>query len=284
MVKSRVLRNQKKAYVELPPEMAEYDEIELFQLRDGFYLMSVPLSVTHNATQPADANAGQQQNTQDQKEAISEPEKALLKKLLGIKFSDRTPANVAKLLDQGEQKTLVSLENKGLVAVYRGKNYTNGVYSIPDNAYALINNNGTQRVNNSNVIGNQDATQTIQPNHPIANQVASQGVGLNTLNSRGFLIMQDKREAMMLSEQLGQEIKTGAVFGIKGFDNKFYMVTRKYFTSAQQQISDALKHEMDSASIAATTKLETDGCIAVLRLMSENGDIIEKKKGIFAPV
>jgi len=41
---------------------------------------------------------------------------------------------------------------------------------------------------------------------------------------------------------------------------------------------------MDCDSIAAAAKLDADGCRAALRLMAENGDIIEKKRGIFAAV
>jgi len=41
---------------------------------------------------------------------------------------------------------------------------------------------------------------------------------------------------------------------------------------------------MDPSSIASASKLEAGGCMAVLRIMAENGEIIERKKGVFAPV
>ena len=41
---------------------------------------------------------------------------------------------------------------------------------------------------------------------------------------------------------------------------------------------------MDASSVSAATKLDPEGCMAVLRIMSEAGEILEKKKGVFAPV
>ena len=91
-------------------------------------------------------------------------------------------------------------------------------------------------------------------------------------------------EALKLSRQLGEEIKKGSVRGVKGFDDRFYAVTSSYFSSAQGRILEVLKDAMELDSIASAARLETAGCIAVLMLMAEEGEVIEKKKGIFAPV
>jgi hypothetical protein len=40
---------------------------------------------------------------------------------------------------------------------------------------------------------------------------------------------------------------------------------------------------MDAGAIAMAAKLEPDGCIAILNLMADRGEIIEKRKGVFAP-
>jgi hypothetical protein len=104
------------------------------------------------------------------------------------------------------------------------------------------------------------------------------------LKSHGFVVIPNKRDAMGLSEKLRSDMKKGAVIGVKGFDGRFYAVTRSYFTTSQSSINSVLKEEMDSPSIASAAKLDPEGCIAVLRLMAENGEIIEKKKGVFAPV
>ncbi|MFH1785560.1 MAG: hypothetical protein ABH842_03960 [Candidatus Micrarchaeota archaeon] len=242
MVKTRIIKKQDKSYIELPSEMAKYDEVEIFSLKEGYYLISVPLGETHGSTSST----------------INEREKAVLKKLLSIKFENRTPPHISKVLDDDERNVLEDLGKKGLVNLFKGRKYVDGVYSIPTSTYTLVSG------------------QSQQPNQPIG--------PIAVLNSRGFLIVNDKREAHTLSEKLSQEMKKGAFLGVKGFDNKFYIVSRDYFTSARVRIIDFLKQDSDIQSIVSTTKLDSDGCNAVLKIMAENGEIIEKKRGLYASV
>jgi hypothetical protein len=258
MAKIRIIKRQDKGYIELPPDLAKSEEIELFQLRDGYYLISVPLSQHQEAPAPKT------------EKGISEPEKAVLRKLLSIRFENRVPAYVNKALGEPEKAVLRELERKGLVNVFKGRKYVDGVYNINDSIYPLLS----------------QKTEPAAPDAP-RQPPASQPVQANTagiLNSRGFIIIGDKREAMMLSEQLNGQMKSGAVVGVKGFDGRFYVVTRDYFSRSEAKITQVLKEDMDAPSVASAAKLDPEGCVAVLRLMAENGEIIEKKKGVFAPV
>jgi hypothetical protein len=268
MAKVRILRRQDKAYIELPPEVVNCEELELFQLRDGYYLLSVPLGQHSGLGTPAQAATV----------GISDAERAVLRKLLSIRFENRTPAHVGDSLSEEEKTILDGLEKKGLVNVFRGRKYKDGVYNISDSAYGLIHPKSGQTVQPEKAqnTSGRKAGSTDMPQQPQST--------FGLLRSRGFVVIQDKRDAMALSEQLGSEMKSGAVVGVKGFDGKFYMVTKSYFNSAQGAIGLALKDAMDAASIASAARLEPDGCLAVLRLMAENGDIIEKKRGVFAPV
>jgi hypothetical protein len=264
MAKVRVLRRQEKAYIELPSDMAGQEEIELFQLKEGYYLITIPLG-----QQAPQARQGQGR--------ISDDERAVMKKLLSIRFENRTPEYVAKALEQAELATLSQLERKGFVNVFRGNKYRDGVYNISDSIYPLLQKGGQSR--------SQVAPETQNPRNMTASRPGASAASTGAmLQSQGFLIVQDKREALTLSEQLQPQMKSGAVVGVKGFDGKFYIVTRDYFSKARSAIDAALKDQMDSATVAAAVKLDPEGCLAVLRLMAENGDIIEKKKGVFAPV
>lgn len=259
MAKIRVLRKQDKAYIELPSGMANADEVELFSLRDGYYLLSVPLGTQ------AEQGRG----------PISEQERLVLKKLLSIRFEKRVPAYVSKALAPPELETLRELERRGLVNVFRGSKYQDGVYNIKDSIYPMLSGQA-QRA---------DApTSEAANSKPNAGRPSSYSDSYSLLSSRGFLIVMDKNEARSLSERLNSEMKSGAVLGVKGFDGKFYIVTRSYFNSAVAAISPILKDDMDGPSIASAAKLDSEGCLAVLRLMAENGEIIEKKRGVFAPV
>ena len=81
MARVRILRRQNSGYIELPKEMLGYEELELFQLKDGYYLLSVPLGETaKEQKEPAVARSGE----------ITPAERQVLKKLLAIRFEKRT--------------------------------------------------------------------------------------------------------------------------------------------------------------------------------------------------
>ena len=254
MARVRVLKRQNSAYLELPPELLNYDEVELFPLKEGYYLLSVPLGAREVKPQQKGDDAG---------------ERGLLKKLLAIRFENRTPAQVNKALDDEEKTILKELERKGLVNVFRGTKYKDGVYNINDRVYAML----------SHAEG-----ETLKPGTRAAQPAGGQMDSAGILIRQGYLVISDKNEARALSERLAQEMKNGSVAGVKGFDGKFYIVTRNYLVKAQALIATALKENMDAAGIATATKLEPEGCLAALRVLAESGEIIEKKRGIFAPV
>jgi hypothetical protein len=265
MANVRVLRRQEKAYIELPSDMAGHDELELFMLKEGYYLITVPLGERAPSPRP-NAETGR----------VSEAEIGIMKKLLSIRFENRTPEYVGKALSESEMKTLQGLEQKGMVNVFRGNKYKDGVYNVSDHIYPLLQK--------SQAAQSKDAAAEPKPQAAGARGPPPVSPTGAMLHSQGFIIIQDKREAMMLSEGLGPQMKSGAVVGVKGFDGKFYIVTREYYARARGSIEAILKDQMDAPSVASAAKLDPEGCLAVLRLMAENGDLIEKKKGVFAPV
>ncbi len=271
MARVRILRRQNSGYIELPKEMLGYEELELFQLKDGYYLLSVPLGQEHAGETKAPDRAGGSARSGE----ITPAERQVLKKLLAIRFEKRTPPYVAKEFSEQEMFVLRELERKGFVNVFTGQKYKEGVYNISDSIYPLLSQAGQK--------AGAGAPSRAAGTAPEAAQQSYPGVS-NLLSTRGFIIINDKNEARSLSEQLASEMKSGAVVGVKGFDGKFYAVTRAYFTKAQAAITAVMKEPMDADSIAAAAKLDPEGCRAVLKLMAENGDLIEKKRGIFAAV
>jgi hypothetical protein len=269
----RVLKRQNSSYVELPPDIAKQDELELFELKPGYYLLSVPLGSEPGALKTAQSP---EQNLQNQKarqnppmpELLSGPERSVIKKLLSIRFDQRIPSNVAKLFNEDEKSILRELQRRGLVNVFKSLKYKDGVYNIKDSAFTLAQKGAEEGGRGTG----SSATQA-QPSDLVA-----------ILKTRGFIVMNDRNQARALSESLSQEMKSGAITGVKGFDNKFYVVTRQYLASAQIAVGKALKEDMDAATVAAEAKLDPEGCMAVLRILSEAGEILEKKRGVFAPV
>jgi len=113
MAKSRILKKDNKAYLELPQEMMEYDEAEVFQLKEGYLV--VPVAVK-----------------------VKEAELAVIRKLLDMKFESRTPSVIEKEFTEVERILLKELERKGLVNLFRGKKYPKGIYNINADVYALL--------------------------------------------------------------------------------------------------------------------------------------------------
>jgi hypothetical protein len=245
MGKVRILKRQGKAYVELPEGMQDYDELELFPLKEGYYLLSTPLGAKRTVAK-----------------GLSDVEKRLLNKLLAIRFEKRIPPYVLKVLSDAEKEMLKDLQKRGHVNVFKGKKYQDGVYNISDRTYPLLK--GKEAPKKAAAPRPQDS--------------------FALLRSQGFAILKDRREAYDLSQRLKQEGKGSAFKGVKGFDGRFYVVTTDYLSKSAAAISSALKEDMDIASIADAAKIDRDGCMAVLRLMAEGGEIIEKKKGVFSPI
>lgn len=257
-MKSRVLKKNEKCYLQLPPEFAGVDEIEVFQLREGYYLLSVPLEAaprTATETQQVKAQEGNSPN---------EKEKSLLRKLGGVKFENRTPAYVSKYFTDSEQKMLVEIEKKGYINLFRGKKYADGVYNISDRMFQLMKEAPQKELQ--------------QPAGPQSDSP------LAALFKTGYAVLANNNQAYEFSESLRNAGKNNDVLGIKGFDGKYYVVSKNYFTEMSYLIKNSVRGEMTVASIAKLCKTDETGSRAVLMLMAERGDAVEKKKDSFALV
>ncbi|MEM0475845.1 MAG: hypothetical protein QW343_03555 [Candidatus Norongarragalinales archaeon] len=109
--------------------------------------------------------------------------------------------------------------------------------------------------------------------------------GKRELEERGFTIIQNEAEAKALSVALESDIKRGAVRGVRGFDKKYYVVSQDYLQEVAPKIRRALaERPLALGAIAAAVKADADGVLAVLYVLKEEGEVIEKKRGIFALV
>lgn len=254
-MKVRIIKKDDKCYVQLPQELMQNEEVEIFSLRDGYYLLSVSLQ---NAPQTLAGKQTDEFKKQETGSTLTEEEREILKKLTSVKFENRTPAHVAKNFSEKEKQVLTNMEKKGYLNVFRGGKYKEtGVYSISDRIFQLMN----------------------EPQKPASS--TSNPSELRELFKKGHMILEGTQQAYQISEILRKERKNNDVFGVKGFDNKYYIVTREYFTEMVFKIKNTLKGEMTTSAIAKACKTEEQGCRAVLLLMAEKGDALEKKKDVF---
>ncbi len=246
-MKSEVIKRQKGCYLRLPEEFSKVDAIEMFELKPGYYLLSVPLA-DKGAAPSAEAKPQIPEirpSAQEQKEA------AVLSKLASFGFSKRSPSQLSKVMNAEERGVLEELVKAGKVLYVHNKKYDEGIYIIET--------------------GSQKSPQ----------KQAEPSAMENQLFANGHLILDGSRDAQALSERLMKQ--KNSVVGIKGFDGKYYIVTAAYFGKVAQALA-GMGDEITPADAAAKGGISIDGCKAVLKLLAERGDYIEKKGGLYVRV
>ncbi|GEM_PF-2205206 len=112
-----------KRFILLPDDIP-YPELEIFKLKDGFYLLTIPLEP------PKKPKA---------EEKLSEEEKKLLIDLSMIRFEKRTPANVKKALSKKQLELLKSLIRRGYVSIFKKGKYKDvGVLNFSDRIFEML--------------------------------------------------------------------------------------------------------------------------------------------------
>jgi hypothetical protein len=165
----------------------------------------------------------------------------------------RSPSYLKRMLGKDEQKLLEALVKKGRVAYIHNKKFEEGIYVIED--------------------GRRGARGGAAPERS--------GELTSALFASGYVIVEGNRDAQALSERLLKQ--KGSILGVRGFDGKYYVVTANYF----QKVSGALSkmgEEVSAQDVAEKFGIAMDGCKAVLKLLSEKGEYVEKRGGIYLRV
>lgn len=227
---------------------------------------------------------------------------ALLRKITSVKFEERIPENVLRMLSESEMETLRSLVDRGIIRVYKGGKYKGkGVYTIPRDVYGLacqhlkgglgedkvvgcVQETGKPRVQESETAKPSSAKMPIQPAlvsempAPDYRQVADV---IKALEKDGFVVISNDELARTVSTVLREKIKKNSIMGMKGFDGKYYVMTSRKYHEAESLIRAYLT-ENRRATLAELSKslgLEESVCRGVMNFLLENGDAIEKSRG-----
>lgn len=105
------------------------------------------------------------------------------------------------------------------------------------------------------------------------------------LQKQGFAVISNESEARLASSQMEAQIKGKQIFGVRGFDKKFYLVTDGYLNGLSGKLLKLLAgKEIQLKELAAQTKSEEEGCLAVLQVLKEQGEVIEKRRGLFKAI
>ncbi len=115
-MKSRIIKQKKGCYIRLPEEFRNIAEVELFQLRDGYYLLSAPLGGKAPAAAPPKKK--------------TEPGAELLEKLESLPLNKRSPSRLNKILNNEERKLLEKMLKEGKVSYIHNKKFREGIYVV----------------------------------------------------------------------------------------------------------------------------------------------------------
>ncbi|MFA6214101.1 MAG: hypothetical protein WC717_02370 [Candidatus Micrarchaeia archaeon] len=228
----------------LPADIAGAAALEIFPLRDGIYLLSIKgaLEAHREASR------------------LSEPERALVRKLLAIRFERRTPAEADRALSREEKATLASLLAKKVVTLFRSGKYENGVYNVSDAAFG--------QTKDASGAPHYAAAQPVPAHDPLA---------------QGWLALDNEGDARQLSSAVAERIKAGEVSGLRAFDRKYYFIRKDFAVAHRPGIMSALEKGGKTADeIARALGLPQEACLAILLHMAEGGELLEKSRGRFA--
>lgn len=255
----KILKKDGKSYIQLPEEFSEVEDAELFKLKEGYYLLSVPLGKP--AAKPK----------QEGFQIPNEAEKKVLKHLLSIKFQNRTPEYVNKVLSSEEKSVLKELERKNFINVFKGRKYPQGVYNINDKIYATLYGKRTVK---------QTVKETAKPSAP---EKEAKTNPADSLDKKGYTVGTSK-DLKEIIDKNKTAIKSGKIKGLKGFDGRFYIARMDYISKMSPLIIKQLDQERSIDEIAGNLKIEPDAVRTVLHILAEAGDVIEKRKGVYAAI
>ena len=257
-VKVKKTRDGTELLGSLPSEIANAAALEVFPLRDGIYLLSIKGAIGYQKTTGP----------------LSEPERALVKKLLAIKFEKRTPSDVDRTLSGQEKATLASLIGKKVVNIFRSGKYENGVYNVSDTVFGQARDALPAHITGAEAGA---AIPSAVKGAPAVAQHAHDPL------SRGWLVLDNEGDARQLSGAVAERIKAGEVAGLRSFDRKYYFIRKDFAVAHQPKIMPALeKGDKTAEELARVLGLPPEACLAILLHMAEEGELLEKNKGKFA--
>ena len=260
-MKIQLFKKDNRLYLQMPEDVQLNGDIELFELKEGYYLIATLPSLNEPAKPPVPQIATNE---------LTNHEQDLLKKLLSVRFEKRTPMHFDSALGEEEKRALSGLLARKALTIFKSQKYPEGVYNINDQYYALARKNMP--------LEKLPHQAFVEP------QSGATGITLDALNAKGYAIILDNQQAYAVSEELRKQNRKSSVTGIKGFDGKFYLVSAPYFQTMSQKILDALIEPMTLEKLTTALGAELQGIKAVSSILAERGDIIEKRKDVYCRV
>ena len=259
-------------------KLREDDEVDFFRMQNNAFLFAKKSDVAgllmgstqKEQRQPAQEHGLWHSDAGLSKQEPSSEEISVLKKIDTVRYENRTQENTFRILNESEKKVLQALMSEGFLAKFKGKDGREH-FSIPKNIYDKF-------LMRKKPVAKGEPYNFVVP----ASSKQPEDEGTALLEKNGFVVIQTEAEAGRVSLALEQSIRHGQVLGTRAFNKKFYIVLRQYLDRYSPQILKRLRdRDYKVADLAKELQTEEEGIRAILYLLSENGDVSEKRRDIF---
>ncbi len=261
--------------------LAESDEVGFFRGKGRSYIFVKSSDVGSMLSGEGSEPAVKLQSQQPQLTAqLSDQDLEVLKKIDTIRYENRTTDNINKVLDEKDRSTLQMLILSGVVGKFR----KNGreLYSISKQVYDRY------LMRKKPAAPQQPAPFSPSFKTSIASAARQKGQerdqDIESLEKNGFVVLSSEAETSRVSLILEQSIRRGQVLGTRSFskDREFYIVIRNYFDRYGSVILKKLRERgYRVAELSKELGMPENGARAVLYLLAESGDVLEKKRDTF---
>lgn len=277
-----------KLIVNLPDELvksmklSEGQEVEFLRSDDGSYRV---MRKDDFYREENGAGAAAQQSARRAPLTPSQSEITVLKKIDTLRYQMRTVENVNKLLTQDDKSVMKSLLQKKFVNLFNSKD-GNRVYSISKDVYDnfLMRKKSPQSIPQAPQAKTyQQPRSTAYARQPSAGYMPVTEIDeVATLEKEGYIVLQSESQAAAISSALEESIRKGHVLGTRAFNRKFYIVLRSFMEKNGPQLIKLIGNGTSKTTdLSAKTGIDEEGIRAILYLLSESGEVSEKRKDAF---
>ena len=277
-----------KLIVNLPDELvksmklSEGQEVEFLRSDDGSYRVMRKDDVYREEN---GAGAAAQQSARRAPLTPSQSEITVLKKIGTLRYQMSTVVNVNKLLTQDDKSVMKSLLQKKFVNLFNSKD-GNRVYSISKDVYDnfLMRKKSPQSIPQAPQAKTyQQPRSTAYARQPSAGYMPVTEIDeVATLEKEGYIVLQSESQAAAISSALEESIRKGHVLGTRAFNRKFYIVLRSFMEKNGPQLIKLIGNGTSKTTdLSAKTGIDEEGIRAILYLLSESGEVSEKRKDAF---
>ena len=271
-------------------EIKEGDEVDFirYNVKSFLFAKKSDLLSAIEGKPSAEQPSGQRSSPQPAaapEEVVTEKELDVLKVLDSIRYAERTSENISKALKPGMAQTLSELQKRKIVNTYKKDD---GVlrYGIAKWVYDkyLYGKRSTAE--------KQQKARPSEPEKPIAQKEAQPKKWIlkltehdaftELLESQGYLVIANTPDAERLSSMLETSIRMGLVLGTRAFNRKFYVALRSYINKYASKILGLISDKAKPVSeIAGEIGIDEDGVRTILYILSESGEVVERRKDSF---